>query len=178
MDFSKIAAGQNPPKDLNVIVEIPFGGPPVKYELDKKSGLLFVDRILQTSMHYPGNYGFIPQTLSEDGDPCDVLITGIIPVISGSVIRCRPIGALLMEDEHGPDEKILAVPVDSVQPSNAAIRSYRDLPSGFCAQVKHFFEHYKDLEDGKWVKAGAWLDAPEAEELIIQAMRRAQASGS
>lgn len=173
MDLSKIKPGQNPPKNLNVIVEIPFGGPPVKYELDKESGLLFVDRILQTSMHYPGNYGFIPHTLSEDGDPCDVLITGIVPVISGSVVRCRPIGALLMEDEHGPDEKILAVPVDSVQASNAAIQSYRDLPGGFCAQVAHFFEHYKDLEEGKWVKIGHWLDAPEAEVLIMQALQRA-----
>lgn len=108
MDLSKVAAGREPPRDLNVIVEIPFGGPPVKYEVDKASGLLFADRFLQTAMFYPGNYGFIPHTLSQDGDPCDVLIAGNIPVISGSVVRCRPIGALLMEDEQGPDEKILS----------------------------------------------------------------------
>ena len=175
MDITKLAAGTNPPHDINVIVEIPFGGPPVKYELDKQTGLLFVDRILQTSMHYPGNYGFIPQTLSEDGDPCDVLITGIIPVVPGSVVRCRPVGALLMEDEHGPDEKILAVPISAVQASTSHIQSYRDLPAGFCAQVAHFFEHYKDLEEGKWVKAGSWVDVDEAKALISSGIARARA---
>lgn len=177
MDLSKITAGRNPPKNINAVIEIPAGGQPLKYEFDKASGFLLVDRVLQTSMHYPANYGFIPHTLSEDGDPCDVLVTGIAPVIPGSIIRCRPVGALLMEDEHGADEKIIAVPVEAVQTSASAIRSYRDLPPGFCAQVAHFFEHYKDLESGKWVKIGAWLDAAEAERLVMEALGRAASSG-
>ncbi len=175
MDLSKVSAGHAPPLDINVLVEIPFGGPPVKYEVDKASGLLFVDRFLQTAMFYPGNYGFIPHTLSEDGDPCDVLIAGNIPVISGSVVRCRPVGALLMEDEKGRDEKIIAVPIEGVQAGSSKVVSYHDLGTGFCAQVAHFFEHYKDLEPGKWVKIGDWLDADAAGALVMTAIARANA---
>jgi inorganic pyrophosphatase len=172
MDLSKLTPGRAPPRDLNVVVEIPLGGPPVKYELDKGSGLLFADRFLLSAMRYPGNYGFIPHTLSQDGDPCDVLVAGHIPLLSGSVVRCRPIGALLMEDEHGPDEKILAVPIDAVHAGSSAILSYTDLPPGVCAQVEHFFQHYKDLEEGKWTKISGWLDSQSAEDLVLQAIAR------
>lgn len=173
MDLTRLSAGERPPTDINVFVEIPRGGPPVKYELNKDSGLLIVDRFLWTSMYYPGNYGFIPHTLAQDGDPCDALIVGTPPVVPGAVIRCRPIGALLMEDEHGPDEKILAVPIDTIHPATAAIRSYQDLASATREEVSHFFQHYKDLEPGKWVKIGGWMDAADAEDLIMQALQRA-----
>src|SRR3982751_5259068 len=132
MDLSKIPVGQNPPYDVHAIIEIPQGGHPEKYELDKASGAIFVDRFLHTAMFYPGNYGFIPHTLSPDGDPCDVLVAGQVPVVPGAVIRCRPGGALIMEDEGGGDEKILAVPVDALHPFYAGIRSYRDLPPIVC----------------------------------------------
>src|SRR5580704_5034462 len=134
MDISKISIGQNPPDDINVIIEIPQGGHPVKYEMDKKSGAMFVDRFLHTSMVYPGNYGFIPHTLSADGDPRDVLVVGQSPVVPGAVIRCRPVGALLMKDEAGGDEKILAVPVDALHPFYSKVKSYKDLPEILCAQ--------------------------------------------
>jgi len=173
MKYLDLPAGREPPVDVNVIVEIPFGGTPIKYEVDKQSGLLFADRFLQAAMFYPGNYGYIPQTLSEDGDPCDVLIAGHVPITPGAVVRCRPVGALLMEDEHGPDEKIIAVPVDGVQATSAAVRSMDDLPLGYRDQVAHFFQHYKDLERGKWVKIGEWLDADAAGALIMRAIDRA-----
>jgi inorganic pyrophosphatase len=173
MDIAKIPIGQNPPRDVNVIVEIPQGGEPVKYELDKESGALYVDRFLHTAMFYPGNYGFVPHTLSEDGDPVDVLIVGPVRVVPGAVVRCRPIGALLMEDEAGPDEKIIAVPVDALHPFYSNVRSYQDLPAILCEQIAHFFSHYKDLERGKWVKVARWLDAAEAEELVVKAIGRA-----
>ncbi|MCW5751761.1 MAG: inorganic diphosphatase [Alphaproteobacteria bacterium] len=173
MDISKIPVGQDPPRDINVVIEIPMGGEPVKYELDKGSGALFVDRFLHTAMFYPGNYGFIPHTLSLDGDPCDVLVVGQVKVVPGAVIRSRPIGALLMEDEAGPDEKIIAVPVDKLHPFYSGVRSYRDLPSVLCEQIAHFFKHYKDLEKGKWVTIVRWIDAAEAEELVVQAIARA-----
>jgi inorganic pyrophosphatase len=155
-----------------VIVEIPLGGVPVKYEIDKKSGALFVDRFLHTAMFYPGNYGFIPQTLSEDGDPCDALVISQVPVVSGAVIRCRPLGALVMEDEAGLDEKIIAVPVDALHPMYSALGSYRELPAIICDQISHFFQHYKDLEPGKWVRVARWLDAAEAEALVMQGIER------
>ena len=129
MDISRITSGKNPPKDIHAVIEIPLGGVPVKYEIDKKSGALFVDRFLHTAMFYPGNYGFIPHTLSADGDPCDVLVVSQVPVVAGAVIRCRPVGALLMEDEAGGDEKILAVPVDALHPFYTGVQSYRDLPA-------------------------------------------------
>ena len=174
MDLSKISAGQNPPSDINVLIEIPAGGPPVKYEIDKASGALFVDRFLHTAMFYPGNYGFVPHTLSEDGDPCDVLVISAVPVIAGAVVRCRPVGALIMQDQAGPDEKIIAVPVDALHPFHTGVRSYRDLPDILLQQIAHFFEHYKDLEPDKWTRIGAWVDADAAERLISDAIRRAE----
>ena len=159
MDISKIPIGRNPPIDLNAVIEIPIGGVPVKYELDKASGAMFVDRFLHTAMFYPGNYGFIPHTLSEDGDPCDILVVSNVAVVPGAVIRCRPVGALLMQDEAGMDEKVLAVPVDDLHPFYSNIRNYTDLPSVLIEQIAHFFEHYKELEQGKWVKVLRWLDA-------------------
>jgi inorganic pyrophosphatase len=172
MDLAKIPTGRAPPWDVNVIVEIPQGGEPVKYELDKASGSVFVDRFLHTAMFYPGNYGFVPHTLAEDGDPIDVLIVGPVPVVPGAVVRCRPIGALMMQDEHGPDEKIIAVPVDALHPYYTDVRSYRNLPSMLCDQIAHFFRHYKDLEAGKWVKIARWADAEEAAALISAAIAR------
>src|SRR5215470_9138760 len=174
MDVAKISAGRNPPKDLHVIVEIPLGGAPVKYELDKASGAMFVDRFLHTAMFYPGNYGFIPQTLSGDGDPCDVLVVSQVQVVPGAIIRCRPVGALVMEDEAGGDEKIIAVPVDALAPFYAGVRSYRDLPPIMCEQIAHFFQHYKDLEKGKWVTIVKWLDVKGAEKLVLEAIARAE----
>src|SRR6195952_1576239 len=172
MDLSKIPVGVNPPYDVNAIIEIPLGGVPVKYEIDKASGALFVDRFLHTAMFYPGNYGFIPHTLSDDGDPCDVLVVSQVPVVPGAVIRCRPVGALLMEDEAGGDEKILAVPVDKLHPFYTGIRSYRDLPPIMCEQIAHFFQHYKDLEKGKWVSIVKWLDADAAGQLVMEGIAR------
>jgi inorganic pyrophosphatase len=173
MDINKIPAGKNVPYDVNVVIEIPQGGHPIKYELDKDSGALFVDRFVHTSMVYPANYGFIPQTLSEDGDPCDVLVVGQYPVVPGCVIRSRPIGALVMEDESGQDEKILAVPVDKLHPFYSRIQSYKDLPEIMIEQIGHFFEHYKDLEKGKWVKIVEWVGPEEAAELIRKGIEKA-----
>lgn len=175
MDIQKISIGRDPPSDVNALIEIPLGGIPVKYELDKDSGALFVDRFLHTAMFYPGNYGFIPHTLSGDGDPCDVLVVGQVPVVPGAVIRCRPVGALIMEDESGMDEKILAVPVDALHPFYTGVRSYSDLPTVLCEQIAHFFQHYKDLEKGKWSKIVRWVDAVEAESPISEAIARAAA---
>jgi inorganic pyrophosphatase len=177
MDLRLISAGKEPPKDLHAVIEIPLGGVPVKYEMDKESGALFVDRFLHTAMFYPGNYGFIPHTLSLDGDPCDILVVTQVPVVPGAVIRCRPVGALIMEDEAGGDEKIIAVPVDSLHPFYTGIRSYRDLPSIMCDQIAHFFQHYKDLEKGKWVSVTNWLDTEPAERIVMDAIARAQTAG-
>jgi inorganic pyrophosphatase len=172
MDVSKILPGRNPPIEINVLIEIPQGGVPVKYELDKISGALFVNRFLHTAMYYPANYGFIPNTLSEDGDPCDALALSQVPVTSGAVIRCRPIGALLMEDEHGLDEKILAVPVDDLNPYYDLVESYTDLPPIMRNQIEHFFRHYKDLEKDKWVKGLRWVVREDAYDLIRRAISR------
>jgi len=173
MDVSKISAGPNPPSDLHALIEIPVGGVPVKYELDKASGAMFVDRFLHTSMFYPGNYGFIPQTLSQDGDPLDVLVITPVPVVPGAVIRCRPVGALLMEDQAGIDEKIIAVPVDALHPFYTGIVSYLDLPEILREQIKHFFQHYKDLEKGKWTNIGQWADVETSQRLIMDSIARA-----
>jgi inorganic pyrophosphatase len=175
MDLARIPTGRAPPDDINVVVEIPQGGAPVKYEIDKQSGALTVDRFLHSAMFYPGNYGFVPGTLAEDGDPLDVLIVGPSPVVPGAVVRCRPVGALLMEDEHGPDEKILAVPVDALHPFYTNVQSYRDLPPILCEQIAHFFRHYKDLEPGKWVNILRWAGPEEAATLIGTAIERATA---
>ena len=174
MDLRQISPGRNPPTDIHAVIEIPIGGVPVKYEIDKASGALFVDRFLHTAMFYPGNYGFIPHSLSEDGDPLDVLVVTQVPVVAGAVIRCRPVGALVMEDDAGVDEKILAVPVDALHPFYAGVHSYRDLPPIMCEQVAHFFQHYKDLEKGKWVKIAKWVDRDGAERLVLEAIERAK----
>jgi len=173
MRIDAIAIGNNPPHDINVIIEIPIGGEPIKYEMDKISGTMIVDRILQTEMRYPGNYGFIPHTLSDDGDPIDVLVANHRPIISGAIINCRPIGVLLMKDESGQDEKIIAVPTDKVSPIYKDVQSYQDLPDILLRRIAHFFEHYKDLEDGKWVKIDRWGDAAEARDLIQKAVQKA-----
>ncbi len=174
MDITRIPTGANPPYDVNAVIEIPQGGEPVKYEMDKASGALFVDRFLHTAMFYPGNYGFIPHTLSEDGDPCDVLVVGPTPVVPGAVIRCRPIGALLMEDEAGRDEKILAVPVDKLHPFHSDISSWRQLPSIMTEQIAHFFQHYKDLEKGKSTRIIGWAEPEETAEIIRRGMEKAR----
>lgn len=170
MDLSKIATGKKPPYDVNVIIEIPMGGAPVKYEIDKESGAMFVDRFLHTAMYYPANYGFIPGTISNDGDPVDALVLGSTPVVPGAVIRSRPIGVLIMEDEAGMDEKLLMVPVDSLHPYYSEVTSYEEVPKIMREQIAHFFEHYKDLEHNKWVKVVRWGDAAEAAELILEAI--------
>jgi inorganic pyrophosphatase len=172
MDLQKVAVGKNAPYDVNVIIEIPMGGNPVKYELDKASGAIFVDRFLHTAMYYPFNYGFIPHTLSEDGDPVDAAVIGQVPVTPGVVIRSRPIGVLLMEDEMGTDEKILCVPVDDLHPYYREVASYRELPVIMREQFAHFFAHYKDLEHGKWVKVKRWGEPDEAFQLIREGMQR------
>jgi inorganic pyrophosphatase len=172
MIIDRIPIGKNPPYDVNVIIEIPIGGVPVKYELDKESGAMYVDRFLHTAMYYPCNYGFIPHTLSDDGDPIDAAVLGQIPVIPGVVIRSRPIGVLMMEDESGIDEKILCVPVDELHPYYGDVGSYRDIRPVMLDQIAHFFEHYKDLEAEKWVKVKDWGEAEEAMELIRVAIDR------
>lgn len=176
MDLSKIPPGRNPPKDIHAFIEIPLGGVPVKYELEKESGALFVDRFIYTAMFYPGNYGFIPHTLSEDGDPCDILVLAPVPVVPGTVIRCRPVGALRMEDQAGHDEKILAVPVDELFPYYKGVDSYKDLPEILLNQIAHFFRHYKDLEPGKWSNVKEWLGVEASEKLIMEAIDRAKHS--
>lgn len=176
MDLKEIPAGANPPHEINVIIEIPQGGAPVKYEVDKKSGAMFVDRFLHTAMFYPANYGFIPHTLSDDGDPVDCIVITQTPVASGAVIRARPVGALLMEDESGIDEKIIAVPIDELHPYYKRVASYRELPEILVEQIGHFFEHYKDLEPGKWVKVLRWAEVGEAGDLIRAGMTRAEES--
>ncbi len=173
MRIEAIATGINPPDDVNVIIEVPIGGEPIKYEMDKDAGALVVDRFLYTSMRYPGNYGFIPHTLSDDGDPCDVLVANTRAIVPGAVIAVRPVGVLFMEDEAGGDEKILAVPVDALHPFYKDVRNYSDLPQIMCDQISHFFQHYKDLEKGKWVTVVRWLDAAGAGQLVLEAIARA-----
>ncbi|BBE33470.1 inorganic diphosphatase [Sphingosinicella microcystinivorans] len=177
MDISKIPVGPNPPHELNVIIEVPIGGEPVKYEFDKDSGAIFVDRILHTPMRYPANYGFIPHTLGEDGDPLDALVITRSPIISGAVIRVRPVGVLMMEDDKGGDEKLLTVPVDSTFPYYGNVTNHGDLPPIVLRQIEHFFEHYKDLEPGKWAKLNGWGDADKARQLILDGIERAKTKG-
>mgnify|MGYP000193268085 CR=1 FL=1 len=174
MPLSSISIGPNPPFDVHVIIENPMGGEPVKYEMDKESGLMFVDRFLHTAMYYPGNYGFIPHTLSGDGDPVDVLVIGRVPVMPGAVMRSKPIGVLLMEDEAGLDEKILAVPVSKLHPYHDNVDSYDQLPAIMLEQIEHFFSHYKDLEKGKWVKTVRWGGPEEAGKMIMDGIERAK----
>jgi inorganic pyrophosphatase len=174
MRLDAIAIGANPPHEVNVIVEVPLGGEPIKYEMDKASGTLVVDRFLYTAMRYPGNYGFIPHTLSEDGDPCDVLVANTRPIIPGAVVAVRPIGVLRMQDEAGGDEKIIAVPAPKLTRRYEGVTNYTDLPEITWRQIEHFFTHYKDLEPGKWVKFAGWGDADEARSLIVTAIERAK----
>jgi len=174
MDLKKIPIGKNPPHDINVVIEIPLKGDPVKYEVDKESGAMFVDRFLHTAMYYPANYGFIPNTLSDDGDPVDVLVVGRHSVVPGSVMRSRPIGVLMMEDEAGQDEKILAVPHPKLHPFYDDVKTYSDLPLTLLQQIEHFFAHYKDLEEGKWVKVTGWRGPDEAAQVILDAIARAE----
>jgi inorganic pyrophosphatase len=174
MQIEKLAIGSKPPEDVNVIIEVPIGGEPIKYEMDKASGALMVDRFLYTSMRYPGNYGFIPHTLSEDGDPCDVIVCNTRAIVPGAVIACRPVGVLMMEDEAGMDEKILAVPTVKLTRRYERVKNYTDLPDITIDQVKHFFEHYKDLEPGKWVKVVGFADAEKAKAMIVESIARAK----
>ncbi|MBA4220465.1 MAG: inorganic diphosphatase [Bosea sp.] len=174
MRLDAIAIGKNPPEEVNVVIEVAIGGEPIKYEMDKEAGTLFVDRFLYTPMRYPGNYGFIPHTLSEDGDPCDVLVANTRPLVPGSYIAVRPIGVMMMEDEGGGDEKIIAVPVPKLTKRYENVTNYTDLPQITLDQIQHFFEHYKDLEPGKWVKLTGWGDAAKAKQLIVEAIERAK----
>jgi inorganic pyrophosphatase len=174
MRIDAIKIGDNPPEDVNVIIEVPIGGEPIKYELDKAAGTLVVDRFLHTPMRYPGNYGFVPHTLSRDDDPIDVLVANTRPTVAGAVMNVRPVGVLKMEDEAGGDEKVIAVPTRKLTKRYAQVANYTDLPEITLQQIQHFFEHYKDLEPGKWVKVANWGDATEARKLIAEAIARAQ----
>ena len=174
MRIDAISIGNNPPKEVNVIVEVPVGGEPIKYEMDKEAGTLVVDRFLYTSMRYPGNYGFIPHTLSGDGDPVDVLIANQRGIIPGAVVACRPVGVLKMNDEAGGDEKIIAVPTSKLTQRYDKIKTYSDLPDITLQQIQHFFEHYKDLEPNKWVKVIRWGGKEDAERLILEGIARAK----
>lgn len=172
MDISKISPGAVPPDDLNVIVEVPLGGDAIKYEIDKASGAMFVDRYLYTEMRYPCNYGFVPHSLSLDGDPIDVMVVGNRPLVPGSVVRARPVGVLMMTDDKGQDEKILAVPHRALTAYYDKITGYQDLPDIFVRKIEHFFKHYKDLETGKWSKVDGWFGVEKARELISLAIAR------
>ena len=175
MRIDAISIGDNPPEDVNVIIEVPVGGQPIKYEMDKDAGALFVDRFLYTPMRYPGNYGFVPHTLSEDGDPIDVLVCNTRELIPGCVINVRPIGVLVMEDDGGKDEKIIAVPSPHITRRYENVKTHTDLPDITLKQIEHFFEHYKDLEPGKWVKISGWEGAEKARAMIVEAIERAKA---
>ncbi|MEH2511374.1 inorganic pyrophosphatase [Nitrobacteraceae bacterium AZCC 1564] len=174
MRIDAVSIGKNPPNDVNVIIEVPVGGEPIKYELDKEAGTLVVDRFLYTAMRYPGNYGFIPHTLSDDGDPCDVLVANTRAIVPGAVMSVRPVGVLFMEDEAGGDEKIIAVPSSKLTQRYDKVTNYSDLPEITLHQIQHFFEHYKDLEPKKWVKVLRWGDADEARKLILEGIERAK----
>lgn len=170
MGLGAVPAGKNLPDEINVIIEIAMNADPIKYEIDKDTGAIFVDRMLGTAMHYPCNYGYVNDTLCGDGDPVDVLVVMPLPLIPGSVIRCRPVGVLKMTDEGGEDAKILAVPVDKVTPLYSDVESVRDLPPQTLDQISHFFEHYKDLEPGKWVKIDGWEGPEEARREILESV--------
>jgi inorganic pyrophosphatase len=173
MRLDAIPIGNNPPEDVNVVIEVGIGGEPIKYEMDKDAGTLFVDRFLHTPMRYPGNYGFVPHTLSADGDPIDVLIANTRPIAPGAYINVRPVGVLKMQDENGIDEKIIAVPSPKLTKRYVHVKNYTDLPAITLEQIQHFFEHYKDLEAGKWVKVLGWGDAAEAQQMLREAIDRA-----
>ena len=174
MNIDQIAAGEKPPQDINVIIEVPLGGEPIKYEVDKASGAMFVDRFLYTSMHYPCNYGFIPHTLSGDGDPVDVMVIGNRALVPGAVVRARPVGVLMMEDEAGLDEKILAVPHRALTQYYDNIATWQDVQPTLLHRISHFFDHYKDLEPDKWVKVLGWESQERAEQLILDGLKTAK----
>lgn len=172
MNLDRVNSGRDLPNDFNVIIEIPMNADPVKYEVDKDTGAMFVDRFMSTAMHYPCNYGYIPHTLSEDGDPVDVLVISPVALITGVVVRCRPVGMLQMTDEAGEDAKVLAVPVDKLCSLYRKIESHTDLPELVLSQISHFFAHYKDLEIGKWVKINGWVGVEEAKAEILSGVKR------
>ncbi|WP_025769820.1 inorganic diphosphatase [Thioalkalivibrio sp. HK1] len=172
MPLHQVGPGANVPDEVNVIIEIPLRSDPVKYEVDKDTGAVFVDRFMGTAMHYPCNYGYVPQSLAEDGDPADVLVASPYPLISGSVVRARPVGMLRMTDEAGPDSKILAVPSDDLTDLYRQMNTARDLPNSLLDQIQHFFEHYKDLEAGKWVRVDGWVGVEAAREEILACIAR------
>ncbi len=174
MNLEAVAVGSNPPFDVNVVIEVPIGGEPIKYEMHKASGALMVDRFLYTAMRYPGNYGFIPHTLSGDGDPCDVVVANTRAIVPGAIMSCRIVGVLIMEDEAGGDEKLIAVPSSKLTQRYDSVHNFTDLPSITIKQIEHFFTHYKDLEPGKWVKIVRWGDAEEARAMVTAGMERAQ----
>ncbi len=174
MDISKIEIGSNVPNNVNVIIEVPAGGEPVKYEFDKASGALFVDRILHTPMRYPANYGFVPHTLCDDGDPLDALVIARSPFLAGCVVRARPIALLHLEDEHGGDEKLICVPDTKTFPYYTNVREREDLPDIVFSQIEHFFTHYKDLEPEKWVRVGKWGNAAEARDMVLKSIELAR----
>lgn len=175
MNIDAVSIGKNAPHDVNVIIEVPIGGEPIKYEMDKEAGALVVDRFLYTAMRYPGNYGFIPHTLSGDGDPCDVIVANTRAIVPGAIMSCRIVGVLLMEDEAGGDEKLIAVPSNKLTRRYEKVKNFTDLPEITLQQIEHFFTHYKDLEPGKWVKVVRWGDAQEAHDLVRQGIERAKA---
>ena len=176
MRLDAISIGNKPPQEVNVVIEVPIGGEPIKYEMDKEAGALIVDRFLYTAMRYPGNYGFIPHTLSADGDPCDVIVANTRAIIPGAIMSCRVVGVLLMEDEAGGDEKIIAVPSTKLTRRYEKVQNYSDLPEITLQQIEHFFSHYKDLEKGKWVRVLGWGDAAKAFQIIDEAIARAKAA--
>lgn len=171
MNLDRVSSGSNLPNEINVIIEIPAHSDPVKYELDKVTGAMFVDRFMSTSMHYPCNYGYVPNTLSADGDPVDVLVLTPYPLISGSVIRCRPVGVLKMTDESGDDAKVLAVPIDKLCKSYRHVQTFRDMSGEVLNRISHFFEHYKDLDEGKWVRVDGWYGIDEAKQEIMNSVQ-------
>jgi len=172
MNLDRVNAGRELPNDFNVIIEIPMNADPIKYEVDKETGAIFVDRFMSTAMHYPCNYGYIPGTLSGDGDPVDVLVLSPVPVITGVVVRCRPVGMLKMEDEAGDDTKLLAVPIDRICALYRGVATAREVPQGTLDQIRHFFEHYKDIEPGKWVRVSGWVGPEEAKQEILDGVAR------
>ena len=174
MRLDAVSIGIDPPNEVNVVIEVPIGGEPIKYEMDKASGALVVDRFLYTAMRYPGNYGFIPHTMSGDGDPCDVIVANTRAIVPGAIMSCRIVGVLLMEDEAGGDEKLIAVPAHRLTQRYDRVTDYRDLPPITMQQIEHFFVHYKDLEPGKWVKILRWGDAEEAKDLVRAGIERAK----
>lgn len=176
MSLNDVPAGKKLPEEVNVIIEIPAHADPIKYEVDKDSGAVFVDRFMATCMHYPANYGYVNNTLSDDGDPVDVLVVTPFPLISGAVIRCRPVGVLKMTDESGFDAKVIAVPVDKLTKIYSDVKEATDLPSLLLKQIEHFFEHYKDLEEGKWVKVEGWDNADAAKNEIVESVERYNAN--